>query len=313
MTSYPALPLETYRGVCNAWECDENGHMNVRFYAQRAQEGLVGVAIALGIPEAFRARTNATLIPVDQHIRFVREARPGAPLHMAAGVVGIGENTAQVYQELRHLDGSVAATISTVIMHADPASGRAFAWSKRVRERVGDVMCTVPPHGRPRSIDVTRLPGDANTTIADALGVSVVGRGAFLDSETDVFGRVRPEAAFGRISDSAPNLLQAWRHTAAEEAGAGAAHAGAAVVEYRIVYRRWPRAGDGYVMRSAVTETHDKTMRIVHWGLDPVSGQAWFSAEVVALTFDLVTRKAIQPGPRARAALEAMRIDAMTM
>ena len=28
--------LETYRGVCNAWECDENGHMNVRFYVQRA-------------------------------------------------------------------------------------------------------------------------------------------------------------------------------------------------------------------------------------------------------------------------------------
>ena len=49
--------MEVWRGGVNTWECDEMGHMNVRFYVANAMEGLVGLAAALGMPEAFK--TNA--------------------------------------------------------------------------------------------------------------------------------------------------------------------------------------------------------------------------------------------------------------
>ena len=32
--------IELYRGSINTWECDEMGHMNVRFYVARMMEGL---------------------------------------------------------------------------------------------------------------------------------------------------------------------------------------------------------------------------------------------------------------------------------
>jgi acyl-CoA thioester hydrolase len=309
----PAPPLESYRGLCNAWECDENGHMNVRFYVQRAAEGWVALAHALGVPNSFKARANATFVPVDQHIRFLKEARPGAPLTLLSGVLTAGESSLQVYQELRHADGTVCAAMSSLLIHADPASGRAFPLSRRAGDRHPALACSRPAHGAPRSLDVTRMPSEATMARADAMGVPIIGRGAILASDTDVFGRMRPEIALGRISDSAPNLLSAWRAKAAEEAGAGAANAGAAVVEYRLVYRRWPRAGDGFVVRSAVTDVQEKTMQIAHWMLDPVSGEAWATAEVIALTFDLTTRKTIAPPPAARAALEASMIPAMTL
>ena len=40
--------LEVWRGGVNTWECDEMGHMNVRFYVSRFIEGLAGLALRLG-------------------------------------------------------------------------------------------------------------------------------------------------------------------------------------------------------------------------------------------------------------------------
>lgn len=308
-----APPLETYRGVCNAWECDENGHMNVRYYVQRAAEGLMGLSAALGAPEAFRARANATWLPIEQHIRFLKESRPGAPLTLLSGVVDISDTTARIYQELRHADGAPAAAITTLIAHIEPATGRGFPMPGRCRDRAAALACTIPAYGLPRSIDAMRMPAEATMARADELGAGVIGRGAILPSETDVFGRMRPEVVMGRISDSAPHLLSQWRTQVAVEAGAGAHNAGAAVVEYRLVYRRWPRAGDAFVVRSAVIEVQEKTFQLAHWMLDPVNGQAWATAEAVALTFDLSTRKTIAPSPTMRAALESAVISAMTL
>jgi acyl-CoA thioester hydrolase len=103
--------LEVWRGGVNTWECDAMGHMNVRFYVARAMEGLVGLASALGLSGAFRERANATLLVRDHHIRFLREARAGAPLHMVAGVLDVQECEARFLQLLIHsTTGELAAS-----------------------------------------------------------------------------------------------------------------------------------------------------------------------------------------------------------
>jgi acyl-CoA thioester hydrolase len=81
---------------------------------------------------------------------------------------------------------------------------------------------------------------------------------------------------------------------------------GAAVVEYRLIYRRWPRAGDLMTLHSALAEANEKTHRLCHWMMDPVSGQAWLTSEAVALTFDLVKRKVIPTPADELAALAKM-------
>ena len=87
----PKGPVEVWRGGVRAWECDDMGHMNVRFYVARAMQGLAGVAAALGMPDAFRAQAAASLVVRQHHIRFLNEARAGTPLHMTAGVLAMGE------------------------------------------------------------------------------------------------------------------------------------------------------------------------------------------------------------------------------
>jgi acyl-CoA thioester hydrolase len=288
--------VETYRGCVNAWECDEMGHMNVRHYVSKWSEGMASLAEAMGLNEAFTPRATSTIAPIDQHIRFLAEARPGAPLSMRACVLGFSRDTAEIYQELLHADGRPAAAFSTLVAHIDPSTGRAFPWPKRVTALATELMGERPGHGAPRSIDMSLVPGDASRARAEELGMTLIGRGAARMDEMDNFGRARPDLFIGRVSDSVPNILSKWRQEAGEEKnGNQVQRLGGAVLEYRLVYRRWPGAGDLLQVYTGVVEAKGKIQRLVHWLVDGANGQPVCTCEAVATTFDLDTRKAIEP------------------
>lgn len=309
------IPL--YAGSANTWECDEMGHMNVRFYVARAQEGLGLLAMRLGMPEAFGRQAPATLVPLDQHIRFLKEVRPGQPLRMAGRITAITDTDAWVYQELRHGDGEPAATMHTRVAHVDTQSMRAFPWSTRTIQTAHTLMGALPPHAAPRSIEPTQTPLEGvSLALAERLGAHRIGDGLVTQDQTDAFGRMRPEFFIGRISDAVPNLLADWRENVARAAAASdgkARHAGAAVLEYRLVYRAWPRVGNGVAVCSGVIGREGKSHRLAHWLLDPATGDAWATAEAVAITFDLKTRKAITPGPAEAEALDLLKVPGMAI
>lgn len=308
------LPLDLYQGSVNAWECDENQHMNVRFFAARAMEGLGFLAAAIDMPRAFQEKATSTLLVRDMHVRFLKEARQGGPLSMRGGIVSVDETTMTAFQELLHADGTPSATFTTTLAHVHPQKLQPFPWSTRVKARAEALRCEVPKHGQPRSIDRSVAPVSPSCAQADALGVPVVGRVMVTPDHCDAFGWMRMELFLGRVSDAVPNLLAQWRGEVARAAGHGAVEqTGGAVLEYRLCPRRWPRAGDLMEVRSGVVEVGEKTNRLVHLLLDPLSGDAWCSAEAVAVTFDLTTRKTIAIPPEQRAALEARAVKGLRL
>ncbi len=301
--SHPApLPAPLYQGSVNTWECDDGGHLNVRFHLERAMIGLAHLAHALEMPRAFTAAPGATLAPVEAHIRFLKEARPGAPLAMHGGVVKLEESEAHVCLDMRHADGAPASCFTLKVAHVDTRAFRPFPWSARSRAAAKRLHCALPAHAKPRSIDVTKTPSEASRDRAVELGAARIGATMVTPDQCDAFGRLRGEHFVGRVSDSVPNLLAQWRQEAAEANDGAGAPAGA-VVEARLVYRHFPRAGDLIEVRSGIVDVGDKTLRLVHWLCDPESGGVWASMEAVALTFDTVTRKAISPSAEARARL----------
>lgn len=290
--------IKVWQGIANQWDCDEMGHMNVRIYTEKALEGLVVLAHEIKMPYAFRAGASATLIPHDQHIRFLNEIHPGQPLSMQACVLEIGADEAVIYQDLRHADGRPAAAFRTRIKHAQAESGQPFAWSKRSLAALKALRGEPAQDTRPRSFDPDGpfLPNDEiSHAIAAASGARQIGLGAVAPQHLDVHGRMNSPRIIGRVSDSIPNLLQAWRRRLAELSGSE--RVGAAVLEYRLIYRFWPKAGDLIEVCSALGRVGGKTHNLVHWILDPASGKPWASAEAVAISFDLDTRKAIDPSP----------------
>ncbi len=297
--------IELWQGSANTWDCDEMGHMNVRPYLEKAMEGLGALAHAMQLPGAFLENGGSTLIPARQHIRYLREALAGQPLSISGCVLGYDEDWVDVYQEMRHGDGTPAAAFRTRLQHCEASSARPFAWTERTRAALEALIDTPPGNTAPRSLDpecAITTPEAANRAAAEAVGAAVIGRGMVLPSHTDVHGRMAAPWFIGRVSDSVPNLLFDWRHRVAGQVGT--TRTGGAVLEYQLAYRRWPRAGDLFEIRSALGRVEKKTHSLVHWMLDPVSGEAWMTSEAVAVTFDLDTRKILPTSQESIAELE---------
>ncbi|MEM9667505.1 MAG: thioesterase family protein [Pseudomonadota bacterium] len=299
--------ITVWQGSANTWDCDEMGHMNVRLYVQKAMEGIGVLAHHIEMPHAFRDNTPSTLLPVDQHIRFMREVRPGRPLRMDACIVDIEDDSATVFQGLYHGDGTPSAAVRTRIAHVEAKSGKPFPWSARSRQALEGLADTPPEKMAPRSIDPKGeiiSAKDASIDFAKSKGVPCVGTGSVPYNHCDVHGRMSTEWFMGRISDSVPNLLYDWRENVA--ASSEGARMGAAVLEYRLVYRRWPRAGDTFEIYSSFADANEKTHKLVHWIMDPATGAALMTTEATTVTFDLNTRKVIPAPPERLAELEGI-------
>jgi acyl-CoA thioester hydrolase len=303
----PALPgVEIWRGGVNTWECDENGHMNVRFFMARATEGLITLAAELGLAHAFAPHAGATLLVREHHIRFMREAHENAPLHMLGGVIHMDESEAWLLQLLVHThSGEIAASFQTRVAHATPREGRAFPWSKRTLELAEGLKVEVPEMARERSVSLEPFEPTAGLERAKALGLSRIGLGGVLPGDCDVFGRGRPELFIGRVSDGIAGLIHPFREAIIRHADIKPARVGGAVLEYRIAYLDWPRAGDRFELRSGLIDATNRTMRMAHWMLDPETGAPFATSEAVAITMDLDARKVIPISDAAQAALKA--------
>lgn len=286
--------VEIWRGGVNTWECDEMGHLNVRFYVAKAMEGLAGLAAELGMPHAFAPHAAATLVVKEHHVRFLREARPGAFLIMRGGVLKLSETEAELLQVLYHAgSGEPCASFVTKVSHAKPGDARAFPWPKRALLAAEALTVALPAFAGPRSIPGAPIAVTANAAAADELGLVCIAKAPLTPRNCDVFGRMVPEEFIGRVSDGIGALVGALRQAVADASGASPARTGGAVLEYRLVYLDYAQAGDQLEIRSGLAGVDARTQRFGHWLLDPLSGKALAVAEAVAVNFDLDARKAL--------------------
>lgn len=301
--------IEVWRGSVAAWECDGMGHLNVGFYVARSMQALAGLAAELGMRVAFGVQAEATLMVREQHIRFLREARPGAPLSMSGGVLEIGECDIRLLFLMRHHSGELAASFQTRAVHVTPGEGRAFPWSDRARARAAQLMTEIPANAAPRSIGLEPVVTQASRQRADALGLACTGLGVVSSADCDAFGRMRTEGFMQRLSDAVPHLFAGGRPGKED----GARSVGGAALEYRLIHHAWPRAGDRVEMRSGAAGGDARFRRLVHWLLDPETGQPWASAEAIAISFDLETRKIITLSDQELARVNAQAVEGLSL
>ena len=279
--------IEVWRGGVNAWQCDQMGHLNVRFYVAHATEGLTALAAELGMTAAFSPRGGSTLLVREHHVRFLKEARLGDPLHLMAGVDEMQETDARVRQVLLHSeDGRPAAVFHSLVTHATSAEARPFPWRAGARKRGESLRLALAEGLGPRSFRPGDASGAGDLETAERLGLMRYGAGAFGPEHCDVFGRVAPHQLMARLGDGAAQGI-ALTHKAAGES------IGLAVVEYRIVYLEAPQAGDRFVVRSGLRRVEARRLVWTHWMLNPETGRPWAVAHAMLVPFDLEERRAV--------------------
>lgn len=289
---------ELWRGNANAWECDELGHMNVRFYIAKAMQAVGTLCDLAGMRHAFRADAIATLIVRELQVRYLAECHAGVPLVIHGGVTGTSDDGVELALVMEHtVKQRPAASFLIRLDHCDPRTGKAFDWSARLRDGLEALRIERPAEMTPRTLTAATPRDDISLALADTLGMAVTGRGRFLPEDADIFGRMRAEAAIGKTSDSVIHFRDGFPEEWSAHGEGEALELGGALLEARIVYRRLPRAGDGYLMRSGLIGANENVRSLVHWMLDPVTGQPLWSIEGVACMMDLKARRLFKTPP----------------
>jgi acyl-CoA thioester hydrolase len=290
--------IEVLRSGVNTWECDQMGHLNVRHYFARANQGLVTLALQLGLLPSQLRKGGLSLRARDQHVRFVREMRPGVYYTVCAGVLQSSPDGLQVYEEIRFLhSGEVAASILSELELVESSTARTSPFSDAVLKRADALSCALPAEYAPRG--VARTPPRAAPLYSEALDKGLVG--AYLapvqPEDCDAYGVMHEAAFMARVSDGIGHFFHATRPQRATGIGGAA-------LEYRYVFHQRPRLGDVIEVRSGLKAVGQKTSHLCHWIFNLETGRCAATSEAVAVSFDLTTRKAIEISPEARADME---------
>jgi len=294
----PLVPC--YRGSVNAWECDENDHLNVRFYVAKANQGLPFVLDAMGLPASLLREKNLRPRVRAQHIRFLEESRPATPLTVMAALASDASHQLTIYSEVRHsLNGAVLAALLTEIEMIGPDGAPRAVIASRDAPRFA-----VPEHGSPRGIPAARESlRPAYEQIGD-MGFVEIGRGTVGPAECDADGEMELFQYVGRMSESVVNLLAHFQ-TEEELSRRSTGVEGGALVELRVTFHAPLRTGSPFTIHSGIAAVARKTQHFVHLFFDETSRACVATARGVAVAMDLKSRKSIELPEARRRRIEA--------
>lgn len=306
---------EFWRGGVNAWECDEMGHLNTRFYVARAMEALNPMLSQFGTPGLFAPCARSTVRLRQMHIRFLREARAGTPLRVLGDVLAVGDHSAELLLTMQDTSTQeIKATFRMALDHVATGEARdRLAWSAAFVERARERTVALPEHAAPRSSAFGPVDSQASLERARQLGLVRIGLGSIGPDRVDGFGRMVPQAFVGAVSDGIRNLTAPLREIVAAHADPRPDHVGGAVLEFRIVHFDWPRQGDCYEIRSGVQSAEGSVQSLIHWMVDPVGGRVYGTMQAVAVVFDIDRRKAVRVTEAARAELDRLIVPGLAL
>jgi acyl-CoA thioester hydrolase len=128
--------IETYRGTVFPWECDFNGHMNVRFYVGKFDEGTWQLMSALGLTRDELARRNCSPMAVRQTIDYRRELVPGDTIVVRSWIGGFGRASFRFCHRMAAAQGdAVAAEMDAVGVIVDRERRKALPIWPELRQR----------------------------------------------------------------------------------------------------------------------------------------------------------------------------------
>lgn len=255
----------TFRGSVNRWECDENDHLNVRFYLEKHWQTLCGWLGGLIHKPVTTAAASGCL--QTQHIRFLQESRLAAPLSGYTGVVAADDGVLMVLTELRH---SFSEEVLSTCVHT--LCGLA-----------APVTDSLPEHAAPRGVPDQELEyAHLPTTELARYGFAPIGLGVAQAGECQPNGDFMVHNYMARISDGMPHL---WGELDENQGGA--------VLEYRLRYHQPLCRDQAFAVWSGIAEVGTKVQRFAHLIFEVGSGALCVSAQAAGVRMDLQARRAM--------------------
>jgi acyl-CoA thioester hydrolase len=287
-------------------EIDGLGHMNVRFYAERAQRANRKLMAELGLSPDDVA--PAKLVQNDSYTRYQREQFQGAVLTVNGGVLAADAHAITVYCELTNpAKGEIAATLILVNSLMDPATGKSRDLPEAAVAAARAQIVALPEHGRPRTLDL----GAPRTDLAyDDVAARLADDGSdpmsrrsewtVLPEQCDEHGFLSDAGAFMFGGGRMPSAEEMRKHGPTTFTGDGGHRLGWASLETRMVRVSQPRAGDTLCSIGAEIGLHPKVRHSRRWLFNKATGELVSLNDNVSIALDLDARRSIEIPPSIR-------------
>lgn len=121
--------------VEKAW-IDYNGHMNMAYYNVLFDRCSDEVFDLLDVGLAHAEKRRMTIYTAELHVCYVRELHLGERVTCTFQLLDHDEKRLRSYQELRHVDGWLAATAEILSLHIDMTGPRVAPFPPAIMEKV---------------------------------------------------------------------------------------------------------------------------------------------------------------------------------
>lgn len=284
-------------------EIDHLGHMNVRYYLEKALRatGLLATEHGVG-PEAVRAM-GAVFELRDVFTRHYREQLVGAALEVWGGVLAVRGDGLRIHHELRNPErDELAATFVHDLQLRRRDTREPLPLPERVAKSASDARVEWPEHGRPRTLDLDRVPTALTLETARARDLAMRRERVVTAEECDADGYFVAARYQDLVWGGEPASGRNSWMPLFDLPGGG--QFGWATLESRGVLRDLPRVGARVQCFGAEVELARKTSCRHQWVFDLDTGHLLCTSSIVNLAFDIGARRSIEIPTRVREMLE---------
>lgn len=139
---------------------DFNGHLNMAFYNVLFDRASDEVFVRLGMGPAYASSRRLTTYAAEMHICYVRELHLEDRVNVTWQLLDHDDKRLHAFQELRHVDGWLAATCESMTLHIDMSGPRVTRFPSDVASKIETVAAAHSslsrPHRAGRAIGIRR-------------------------------------------------------------------------------------------------------------------------------------------------------------
>jgi len=159
--SLPAPVISDPMSIEKDW-IDYNGHLNMAYYNVLFDRGSDIALDAMGIGLNYAKERRLTIYTAEVHVCYVQELHLDHKVKISFQLLDHDDKRLRTYQEIRHVDGWLAATSETLSLHVDMAGPKVAPFPADVLAKIEAMRAAhaaLPmPERAGRSIGIRRKP-----------------------------------------------------------------------------------------------------------------------------------------------------------
>ncbi len=277
-----------YRGVVQAWECDQIGHLNVSHHFGRASDQGHFIRHMFGLTPDFLKREGKGTVALEEHARFHREALSGEVLIAHSAPVEIHDRHMVVFTEIRNGEDLLVTTFRTVIGYFDLNARKLNHWPDMVLAKANPLQMPLPDYATPKFLSAARIE-TAGITVekSKTAGFNRYGGAAINAWECDQFGHMNTMFYVRRFTEAVASF---WNAAGMSPQKMRETKTSFVVGEMKLAYVSELLAGDICETYSGLAALSDKTICIEHRIFNTATGALAAVGRVRGVCFNLQKR-----------------------